>query len=149
MTLLEILVSFIVGLVSGVASGWVVSDIFKKNGAKEEFYKEFSDDKQKTVRFLQSLKLELDIIGEAIKSGEKPNFEDIRRRIDNPPITLTFGSGKITEVSQSRIQIKNEIVAEVRDCIASGDLDVRGISSLSRKLFRAQIEILDIETIKK
>lgn len=148
MELIDIIVSFIVGVVSGIASGVIVSNYYKNKEAEEKFKKELHEDKQNLVRFLQAIQLELEIIMKAIDNNEKPKLEDIRRKIADQPRTRSFASEKISEVSVSRIHTKNEIMKEVKENIDTGELDKKTLILLDRKLFRAQVEVLQIVAVK-
>ncbi|EJL29965.1 hypothetical protein [Brevibacillus sp. BC25] len=149
MELFEIVVSFGVGVVSGLVSGVIVAKYYKKKETEDAFILSLFEEKQKTARYLQGLQLELKIISEALNKNEVPDLSEIRRQLANPPRTPTFGSEKISEVSKTRISTKIDIVTKVKDSIDSGELNTKILFLLDRELFRAQIEVLEIETVKK
>jgi len=148
MDTVEIIISLIVGVASGILSAVIVSHYYNNKEAEATFHKELHEDKQNTVKFLQDVQLELKLIQESINRKEEPYLKDIRRVLSNYPRTPSFASESLTEVSVSRIFIKNDVVEKVEKYVATGEFDEKTLILLDREILNAQVEILQIETKK-
>lgn len=143
MTQSDFWLSVIAGIPSGLLSGWMVSQYFTKREEKVNAERKFQDDKQNFNRFLEALKLEVEFIIESINNKSHFDTNDLKRTLQNIPITLSFKN--ISEISEKHLQSAHDTInslAKYIEKMQKEEMDVLKLRQIGFQLVRARINVL-------
>jgi hypothetical protein len=143
----DLFLSFILSIVAGLASGWIVSWMFKRNESKEEWYKNLVDDKQAQVNFLNMLKFEVSQIKTQLDQNahETPDSATILRLILNQPKTPSFIIENLDGSSEKHILGASRLVKEIEDYFQKGEINNSDLINFESRLIRAVFDTLMIK----
>jgi hypothetical protein len=147
MTLEEIIINLLIGLVSGVVSGFFVTIIFKKIQEKREWRFNFQEDKQNLSNFIYTLCIELDLLIEDVKNNNKIDVKEAKRVFKNQPRTLSFTENNITEESTNKLIAAHNLITNVEKNITSETI-LKELIYFRKDLFRARIDVLSLQSVK-
>lgn len=138
----------LIGLISGVVSGYIVSLYFQKNQEKRDWILAFREDKQNLHNFLYALSIELDILMDEAKNNEKIDIKDAKRVFSRQPRTLTFSEETITEESLKKVMQVRVLVNGIENKL-SAETTLNTLRNYRKELFNARTDVLSIKSIKK
>jgi uncharacterized membrane protein YraQ (UPF0718 family) len=148
---MEIIINILVGIISGLFSGWVVSKYFKDKEVETEAHKQFIDDKQNMVNYLRLIKLELKMIIDELKVMGKPvDLKDINRALEVRPITESFGEDAFRPLDEKSEELLGDVIktlSEVENYFKVKDplLSVSDLKMFESSLTRSMIKILELK----
>jgi hypothetical protein len=148
MTIEEIIINLLIGLVSGVVSGFFVTMIFKRIQEKREWKFNFQEDKQNLSNFIYAICIELDLLIEDVRNNNKIDVKEAKRVFKNQPRTLSFTENNITEESTNKLISANNLITKVENNITS-ETTLKELIFFRKDLFRARIDILSLQIDKK
>ena len=110
-------ISVVTGLISGLASGYIVSRYFKYKDLSERRFKEFITQKHKFLEYLQNLECEIDI------TVSTKQFEQIKRRLSEVPYVYMH-EGDINRVHIENYNIIKSKLRELDNDIRNKNIDL-------------------------
>ncbi|MGH1010101.1 MULTISPECIES: hypothetical protein [Bacillus cereus group] len=157
MTFEDVIYNFLIGLVSGGVSGYIVSLYFKKGQEKRElslkkeqgkrdWLIEFDKDKQNLNNFLYAIRIEMDILVDDIKNDVKFDISDTKRIFSNHPRTPTFKDNLTKESSEKLIKART-LIDKIENTISS-EITLKELNYYQKELFKARIDVLSLKSNK-
>lgn len=146
MTFADVIINLIIGLVTGGLSGYIVSRYFRKDQDYRDWLLEFENDKQNLENFLYAIRIEMDILRDAVTNGETIDVKDAKRIFSSHARTLSFADNLTEESYEKQIKARN-LIEEIENNIST-DITLREIRDYSKELFKARIDIVSLKSTK-
>lgn len=108
MSTLEIITNLIVGIISGLVSGWIVTRKFKSKEKKEKEFHDLEIAKKRLIDYLEMFWEEFNILLDFRLQGKDIDFLYIKRLLNNPPDINNLRS--ISEAQEVLKEYENLII---------------------------------------
>lgn len=143
MTLVEIILSVVLGIAGGIVSGFIVSVEFKKRVSQEEWEKELHNEKQNRFSYYKLLKFEIAILRDRIEKDKEADPENILRVLANEPRTPSFDNEKIKEDTHKFLE-NREVLNDIYLYFYKSTFDRIDLIQFESKLLQAMLNTLEI-----
>ncbi|WP_059170231.1 hypothetical protein [Bacillus sp. FJAT-27445] len=145
----NILIGLGTGLISGYVSSTIVTANFTKREKEHQWRRELSNDKQQMVRYLDLIQFELNLISSKLNNGEQVDFSSLEEKLVDELRTPSMVEEKITEVSLKHISGTRKLIDDIRKELSNKTLSASSIKKLDSRFIRAKLDVLRIEPRKK
>ena len=133
-------IAIITGIVSGVISSFIVSEIYRRKEIKRERRFSFSHDKQMFSKYVGVVINELELYE---KTG---NNEYLLRTLNEPRLSYSFTEKNVNKNSLDLIAGANNLLNKLENDIKTGQkFSEVGLMRYKADLFRAQLNVLKIK----
>lgn len=153
MTIGEIVINLILGVISGGVSGWVVTWFFKKRDSSEQWERSLREDKQNMSSYISLVLWELEYL---INSNDFNQTKELERLLVTSPQFASFGKidkihKKHRNYTKNAYQLFQEIYNYIKYEVPKEEHEIPKLKyhQFRSKLLRCQLDILMINKDKK
>ncbi|WP_141521793.1 hypothetical protein [Bacillus cereus] len=141
----DLFLNTLIGLLSGLISGWFVSHMLKKDADAEILSRQIDSDIQTFQRYLNALRLEIEMISKELESKESVDYKQIVRMLEDDPITRSFTKENITAESLDSVKEARDLIQEILLPAKHKEITYSSGLRFASRLQRARIRILVIK----